>query len=261
MTNGKKTENTEKMEKANEKAVTVKGPAEVPAVPSFLRKTEDGPEGLKEEIPVVSMEINKSSGDAFFLLPDGTQVEHIDCIIMLCKFRKTYWKKSYDEGGGSVPTCSSDAMGADGKPIPTFWDNENETGPQAKTCAECQWDKLGTDHKGGKGKRCSDVYWHYLLMQGRTSPVLLKLSSKAHRKQIGQFYGPLKQVKPKIPYASVAVRLSLAVTKNASGVAHPQIRFRNNGQIDFEANPDVTAMLAKAFEDWWEICNAPLMAN
>lgn len=98
------------------------------------------------------------SARAGILAYNGTPVpgNKLECIIIASTHANLLYDEKYDPNNPKSPICYAycedpEAEGAVMKPHP------KSAKPQAENCADCKWNKWGSDPEGGRGKACKNT--------------------------------------------------------------------------------------------------------
>jgi len=174
-------------------------------------------------IPVDRVKIPSGGGIAFEL-PGETEDEaesatELVGVILHHHPANAYWKEKLEDGGNEQPDCSS----FDGKT-----GVEKETG-ECKSCAECPFNKFGSD---GAGKACKNVHRIYLLREGSPVPLVLSLpptSIKYARDYIGKSI-VIKGMRSH----HVVTKITLKKEKSSSGITYSRAAFALVGKLSPE---------------------------
>lgn len=140
-----------------------------------------------------------------------------------------YWKEKFS-GGNDQPDCSS----LDGKA-----GLDRETG-ECKTCADCPFNKFGSD---GNGKACKNMHRVYILRSGSPIPLLLTLpptSLKSLRDYLGK-----RVVTRGLRCWEVFTKVKLQKERNTSGIVYSRAIFSKVGTLTPEQTKEVSAMAAE----------------
>lgn len=102
-----------------------------------------------------------AGGTPGYLISQGDEkkmAESFDAIIVHQQSNRSYWEKSFDDGGGDtgVPDCQSD----DG--VSGSGDIGDGRGKMRRPCETCEKSQWGSDPKGGKGQWCQSRKSVYL---------------------------------------------------------------------------------------------------
>ena len=115
--------------------------------------------------------IGVSKDQGGFVLPDGSVVTHLDCVILAYADANIYYEKAFSEGDTNPPDCWSFSVTELGmKP------SAQAPKPQCSTCADCKHNQFGSA-VNGKGKKCQNTKSLVLMMLDNTQQLYrLKVS-------------------------------------------------------------------------------------
>ena len=123
---------------------------------------------------------------------------------------RSYWKTSFDEGGGSSPDCSSnDGIMGMGR---RFDDDEDEP----HVCSSCQFAQFGSDDKG-RGQACKATTASFMLLKDTLLPVVLTLPPGSLMNAKKYFLRLLSHGRP---VDSVVTSWKLDQEKNPDGIKY-----------------------------------------
>lgn len=146
---------------------------------------------------------------------DGKEREakELDCVLLMWKNSRAYWKESFDASGGGVPpSCTShDAQ---------FGVGDNGEGEGRRACADCGQSKFGSAEKG-KGQACKQMKVLFCLMQGNMLPHALFLPPTSI-KEMNTYM--LRLASQGLKFCSVVTRLTLEKTKNDGGITYSKVK-------------------------------------
>jgi hypothetical protein len=138
---------------------------------------------------------------------DGlTTTPDLGGIIIWYRDVRSYWKQSFDEGGGQPPDCSSA-------------DAHTGIGDPGGACATCPMSQFGSANKG-RGQACTQSRQLFILRQGSVIPILLSApptSLKNIRNYMMRLSGNL------VHYYGVVTNLTLVKDKNNEGIEYGKI--------------------------------------
>lgn len=137
-----------------------------------------------------------------------------------------YWKEKF-AGGNESPDCAS----IDGKV-----GVEKETGCM-KNCADCEFNKFGSD---GDGKACKNAHRVYILREGNPVPLILVLPPTS-LKSLRDYIGKKILLKGIRSYEAVT-KITLKKEKNASGIAYSRAVFDFVSKLTPEQVAEAKAM-------------------
>lgn len=125
---------------------------------------------------------------------------------------RTFWEKSYGQGGGNQePDCrSNDGITPD----------PQSPKVQCNNCAACSHNKWETDEEGNRGKKCRESLTLFIWHPTAEKPFMLRASTM-NRKSVADFIHKCGEVK--IPKEMFVVSFSLRETKNKKGVAYDEL--------------------------------------
>lgn len=114
---------------------------------------------LSEESNAIASRIGAASGDRIrpegninFMLPDGSEGQEIECVVLDFVSHNYFYDRAYDSKNSIPPACF--AIG----PEPTvLTPSKNSPDVQADTCAGCVLNQFNTALGGGKGKGCKNT--------------------------------------------------------------------------------------------------------
>ncbi|MCP4878294.1 MAG: hypothetical protein GY896_22810 [Gammaproteobacteria bacterium] len=136
-------------------------------------------------------------------------MDEIEGIVIHHKEARAYWKKSIDEGGGGQPPdCSSE-------------DGYNGKGDPGGACAECPFNKWGSEPKAGRGKACKQLRIVYLLPKGRSFLPYLFILPPTSLKPMGNYLVGLAAEALRVNAVRTIFRLEK--TKNQGGTEYAQL--------------------------------------
>lgn len=163
--------------------------------------------GIDEEFTRFSLPKLKvpSGGGSFWQIPGGTPAETVRGIILAKKAVKTFY---IDPDAGNVPP---DCKSEDGKRGVGIHRTDQEKA-SAYACVKCQYNKFGTDCKGGKGKACKDRLILAILTQDGIIPMMLNVPPTSLKKMNEFVMGVLN--KHATPMHNIVVDFSLEETTN-----------------------------------------------
>jgi len=140
---------------------------------------------------------------------DGDEiVKDLQGILVGTSLQRTFYKESFDDGGGQPPDCTSK-------------DCITGVGDPGGECDKCPYSQFGSADNGD-GQACSMSRIFYMLLPGQFLPTAVRIppsSLKMAKKYL------LRLASQGLPYYSVITSLTLNKTKNAGGTAYYEIVF------------------------------------
>ena len=94
----------------------------------------------------------KSKGNQFFILPDGSEADELELVIVDFLSHNLFYDRVFDPKTPFPPACF--AIGAEPT---TLAPSKNSPSAQADTCTACPNNMFNSDPKGGKGKACKNT--------------------------------------------------------------------------------------------------------
>lgn len=159
----------------------------------------------------------------------------IEGVIIDAPTRRVLWDAKYGQGErGAPPICSSqDGIVGHGNP--------------GGSCADCEFNKFGTDFDDGPGKRCKEFQQLFLLQADSLIPIVIN-ATPGSLKGVGQYFVRLLRA-GKMKEAVTTV-LTLEKATNKTGTEFAQIKCTKGVDLDPEATGrirDLAAKLAPVF--------------
>jgi hypothetical protein len=135
--------------------------------------------------------------------------KEVECIILIWKPARQYWKKGFSEGGGrKPPDCHS----------PNLLLGRGDPGGNCHSCCHSQFGSSAS----GRGTACKEVRELLLGLRDEVLPYLFTLPPSSV-KPFSRFL--LRLYSQQIPFSSVVVRLGLELSHNADGIAFAIVQF------------------------------------
>lgn len=209
----------------------MKSPSEVAAI----IRTNVGPSGINMGNLT---KIKMPSGDSLMWQVPSirgiTAAETIEGIIIHHTDGRAFWEKDYDSAGGvkAPPDCSSDDL---------MMGRGDPGGP----CAECKFNKWGSNSKGGRGKACKEVKILFVLPKGRAFLPIYFILPPTSLKAIKNYLLGLASEALRVD--QVTTILGLTQGKNADGVEHAIVEPsmpKKDGELSEEERKVVAAYVA-----------------
>lgn len=94
----------------------------------------------------------RSKGNQHFILPDSTEAEELEVVIVDFNSQNMLYDRPYDAKNPIPPACF-----AIGKNPSELTPSTNSPDAQAESCAACPNNQFNSDPKGGKGKACKNT--------------------------------------------------------------------------------------------------------
>lgn len=140
-------------------------------IKDFSEKAAEQLKGLKLQYPILKI----PSGGALYFEIDDEAVKELVGVIIHHGPRNIYYATEFD-GQNSPPDCSSNDGITGFELIPDAGEGEEQY--TAKLCAECPFNKYGSD-RSGNGKACKEKHQLYILINNKLIPFsfLLPVSS------------------------------------------------------------------------------------
>jgi len=199
--------------KATSKKTTEAFDATKPVGTALAKAKANLPANIQEqfaaEVAALQKRIAAPSGDRIkctraktFKLPNGLEVDEIECVIVDFVAASFYYSKGYNEDSIVPPDCFAIGLEPAGL-IPS----DNSPDAQCASCAGC-WANQFKSAPNGKGKACKNVRLIAIIpldADETTQPMILKASSTAltsfdgHVAKVASMYGvPVRGVTTKV---------------------------------------------------------------
>lgn len=114
---------------------------------------------LSEESSAIAARIGAASGDRIraegnvkFILPDGTEGQEIECVVLDFYSQNLFYDRAFDPKNPTPPACF-----AIGPEPTTLVPSPNSPDAQSETCAGCPMNQFKTALGGGNGKGCKNT--------------------------------------------------------------------------------------------------------
>jgi len=128
------------------------------------------PEGKSPEIESLP-KIEIVHAAQIFKMPGGSTTQVFRGAIIETYKCNAYWPEGLEESGGNQPPVCSSIDGI--SPDPLSEDIQAPGKVSQNGCLTCNWNKYGTDLKGGKGKACKNMRRLFILVDGYNLPLQL----------------------------------------------------------------------------------------
>lgn len=123
----------------------------LPAVVTLAQLSEEST-AIASRIGAASGDRIRSEGNMKFILPDGSEGQEIECVVLDFVSHNLFYDRAYDPKSPIPPACF--AIG----PEPTvLTPSPNSPDRQSETCAGCVLNQFNTALGGGKGKGCKNT--------------------------------------------------------------------------------------------------------
>jgi len=217
------------------------------------------------EIPLDRVKIPSGGGVAFEIPGDDPEspdlAKEIAGIVIDHHPVNAYWDDKYD-GQNTPPSCSS----MDGK-YGNGWDAnwkavDPETGEVIENptcngcCADCYFNKFGSD---GNGKKCKNMHRLYILQEDSALPLILTLppTSIKNWKNYVQWFAKRILIKHKSQMHHIITKITLKKESNQAGIAYSSAQFAFGGMLppELKANLDARKKDIKKITRRIEIAN------
>jgi hypothetical protein len=146
-------------------------------------------------------------------------LKEIECVISATRPSMRSWYRQSDGPLGTAPDCSSiDGRNGIGNNLETG----SPDGEGVHTCATCEWSKIGSDRKGGKGADCKEFSEVYCFVGNNRMPNLLKIPRMSKR-AFTTYMMTLGNAGYR--FHSVVTKLTLKKSQNKGGQPYSEIAF------------------------------------
>lgn len=159
-------------------------------------------------------------------------VKEVSGIIIRRDTARTYWIKSFEDGDGERPDCSS----RDGITGHLREDTELTAIPDGQACASCPFNAFETATKG-KGKACAENRLIYMLQPDSLLPIVIKTPPSSLGNAKDYFVGLMKL---KLMAHKVETKVRL-VKATSNGIDYAQMVFSMGDRLSPEAIAQVKA--------------------
>ncbi len=123
----------------------------LPAVVTLAQLSEES-SAIASRIGAASGDRIRSEGNIKFILPDSSEGQEIECVVLDFVTHNLFYDRAYDPKNPIPPACF--AIG----PEPSLLvPSKNSPDVQADTCAGCVLNQFNTALGGGKGKGCKNT--------------------------------------------------------------------------------------------------------
>ena len=163
------------------------------------------------------------------------QRTEISGIIVAFKDVRAMWESEYS-GGGTPPDCAS----ADGL---------TGVGTPGGSCPECPLAQFGSDDRGGRGQKCSQMRLLFILQPDEILPIIVKLpptSLDACRKYL------MRLSKHRLMFCDGVTEIKLVTDKNKDGIAFSRAAFRLAGVVTPEMRDSIRAFESNLGKILWK---------
>lgn len=187
-----------------------------------------GPAGLNEfDLPRIKIPPQGMTQWVTQTLEGEQAVPHLDCVVVLAKDARVYWRGSMEEGGGSPPDCrSDDAIVGRGDP-----------GGDCRTCPLAQFGSA--DDGEGAGQACKAIKLLFILRGEQILPEVVVLPPTSGK--------PAKQwlislLSAGARHTDVVTRIGLEKAQNKAGIKYSRATFKTLGKLTPEQAGRARAM-------------------
>lgn len=178
-------------------------------------KLEENLEGVEPRLAGIKI----IHAGQLFEMPEGKKIPEFTGLILGTNRTNAWWESSFDEGGaGEMPECFS-YNGSIPDP-----DCEKQ---QATTCAECRWNKYGSD--GKRGKACKNMRRIHVLRGDNFLPDRLTIPATS-LKGFDEYMYVLSNMKR--PYPTLITKFSLESKRNKDNIEYSIVIFEPGDLID-----------------------------